>query len=106
MNKNIDVDKIMSYLLVMREDYSLDYVIEWAIEQSGEYPLRPIKSKLNPNSNSTQVKEYALELEEWEKLDEEYLIKRAEWQRNEKKIIDNLVILIKNEVAFERVPEQ
>lgn len=95
----------------MNEQYSWNGVcvyeaIKWALQQREKYPFRPMKPTIEYGCSSIEAKQYAIDLEEWEKLEEEYKSKKLVCQRVENDINDVIIEYIKSESGLGKVPEQ
>lgn len=80
--------------------------LQWAVSQYGESPKRPKKPELKKYATSSEVKEYALKLEEWENDCSLYLSGREEYMLNAKNIEDTMFDFIKDASGLNDIPVQ
>ena len=90
----------------MKDNGSPFEAIAWAQNQRGEYPKRPAQPKFPHGRTSVEAKQYAIDLEEWEKLKQDYDERLAVWKADENSINDVIVAYIKDAAALDTVPEQ
>ena len=90
----------------LREFEDIYIAIKWAEKQNNKYPHRRSKPTLPAKVDSKVAKQYAIDLEIWEKEKEVYSTEITNWKKKQTEINSVITEYIKDHAGLEIVPEK